>query len=182
MHQKLGDAYTQRANADEAWREYSHALQLIQEDPQVDRSELLCLYMRLAELSTRWLGWFNTPPDMQQMRSYIDAGLKLRRTAAERRARIISYLPGHVVYPGNENRQPSSRARIAGQALRSGQEALRIAEEVNDTSSLWVTLDALGFIYAAQHKYEEVHRVQHRRKELKSFIKGRDELHDLYDF
>src|SRR6266581_6935663 len=44
MHQKLGDAYAQRANADEAWHEYSHALQLMKEDPQVDRNELLCLY------------------------------------------------------------------------------------------------------------------------------------------
>ena len=182
MHQKLGDAYTQRANADEAWREYSHALQLMQEDPQVDRSELLCLYMRLAELSTRWLGWFNTPPDMQQMRSYIDAGLKLLegQQPSGEHALFLTY---QAMWYTREMKtaSPAQRARIAGQALRSGQEALRIAEEVNDTSSLWVTLDALGFIYGAQHKYEEAHRVQHRRKELESFIKGRDELHDLYD-
>src|SRR5712692_5425070 len=182
MHQKLGDAYTQRANADEAWREYSHALQLMQEDPRVDRSELLCLYMCLAELSTRWLGWFNTPPDMQQMRSYIDAGLKLLEGQQPSREHALFLTYQAMWYTRQlKTASPAQRARIAGEALRSGQEALRIAEEVNDTSSLWVTLDALGFTYGAQHKYEEAHRVQHRRKELESFIKGRDELHDLYD-
>jgi len=77
MHIKLGDAYTQRANADEALHEYSHALQLMKEEPELESNELLCLYMRMAELSTRFSGWFNTCPDMQEVRSYIDAGLKL---------------------------------------------------------------------------------------------------------
>ena len=39
MHEKLGDAYAQRANLDEAWQEYRRALQLIQEAPEGERGE-----------------------------------------------------------------------------------------------------------------------------------------------
>ncbi len=45
---------------------------------------------------------------------------------------------------------------------------------------LWITLDALGFIYERQHAYLEAHKVHHRRQELASHIKGREELYDLY--
>ena len=181
MHEKLGDAYTQRANADEAWHEYSHALQLMKEDPQIDREELLSMYIRLAELSTRWLGMFKTPPDMQEMRSYIDAGLKLLEGQP-----LSGDLASFLTYQANwyirqmKTASREQRAELAEQALRSGQEALRIAEEVNDTNALWITLDALGFIYHAQHKYDEEHRVVHRRQELASMVSNREELHDLY--
>src|SRR5260370_7890370 len=77
MHEKLGDAFAQRANADEAWREYSQALQLMKEDPEVDREALLCLYIRLADLSTRWSGGFKTPPAIQEWRFYLHDGPKL---------------------------------------------------------------------------------------------------------
>ena len=181
MHEKLGDAYAQRANADEAWREYSQALQLMKEDPEVDREALLCLYIRLAELSTRWSGWFKTPPDIQEVRFYIDAGLKLvegQPTSGDR-APFLTY---QAMWYTRQvmTASPDRRAELAEKALQSGHEALRIAEEVNDTSSLWITLDALGFVYDVQHRYGEAHRVQHRRQELASLIKGRDELHDLY--
>jgi len=182
MHEKLGDAFAQRANADEAWHEYSHALQLMKEDPQVDRNGLLCLYTRLAELSTRWLGWFNTPPDMLEMRSYIDAGLNLLEGQPPS-GDLAAFFTYQAMWYTRQMKSASAdrRTELAEQALRSGQEALRIAEEANDTSALWITLDALGFIYCAQRHYDEEHRIQHRRKELESYIKGRDELHDLYD-
>ena len=181
MHNKLGDAYTQRANADEAWHEYSHAHQLIKEDPQIDREELLCLYIRLAELSTRWLGMFKTPPDMQEMRSYIDAGLKLLEGQPPS-GDLASFLTYQAMWYIRQMKTASTdrRAELAEQALKSGQEALRIAEEVNDTGALWITLDALGFIYSVQHKFEEAHSAHHRRQELAPLISGRDELHDLY--
>src|SRR5205085_12177748 len=80
-HEKLGDAYAQRAKLDEAWQEYRGALQLMKEtpegEPEAKNETLLCLYERLAELPARWAGWFNTEPDLQEVRAYIDAGLKL---------------------------------------------------------------------------------------------------------
>ncbi len=181
MHVKLGDAYTQRANADEALHEYSHALELMKDAPEIEGNMLLSLYMRMAELSTRWSGWFTTCPDMQEVRVYIDAGLKLLEghPPSGDHALFLTYQALFYIRQMQETK-PNERAALAEKALQSGHEALRIAEEVNDTSSLWIALDSLGFIYFEQHKYKDAHRLHHRRQELASLIKGRDELYDLY--
>jgi len=181
MHMKLGDAYTQRADADEALHEYSHALQLMKKEPEIESNTLLCLYMSMAELSTRWSGWFTTCPDMQEVRFYIDAGLKLLEghPPSGDHALFLTYQAMLYIRQMKDANQ-IQRAELAEKALQSGHEALRIAEEVNDTSALWVILDALGFIYYEQHKYGDAHRIHHRRQELVSLIKGRDELYDLY--
>jgi predicted ATPase/class 3 adenylate cyclase len=181
MHMKLGDAYWQRANADEALREYSHALELMKEAPEIEGNTLLCLYMRMAELSTRWSGWFNTSPDMQEVRTYIDAGLKLLEGHPPDGDHALFLTYQALLYIRQmQDANPIERAELAQKALQSGHKALSIAEKVNDTGSLWVTLDALGFIFSLQHKYGDAHRIQHRRQELVSSIKGRDELYDLY--
>jgi predicted ATPase/class 3 adenylate cyclase len=181
MHEKLGNAYAQRANADEAWHEYTQALQLMKEEPELESNELLCLYMRMAELSTRWSGWFNTCPDMEKVRSYIDAGLKLIEGHPPNGDHALFLTYQAMLYIRQmKQASPDQRTELAEKALQSGHDALWIAEEVNDTSSLWITLDSLGYIYSVQHKYEEAHRIQHRRQELVSLIKGRDELYDLY--
>ncbi|HXZ05367.1 MAG TPA: AAA family ATPase, partial [Ktedonobacteraceae bacterium] len=181
MHIKLGDAYTQRANADEALHEYSHALQLIKEAPDIEGNTLLCLYMRMAELSTRWSGWFNKYPDMREVRVYIDAGLKLLKGSPPNGDHALFLTYKALMYIRQmQDANPIHRIELAEKALHSGHEALLIAEEVDDTSSLWTTLDALGFIYFEQHKYGDAHRLYHRRQELVSLIKGRDELYDLY--
>jgi predicted ATPase/class 3 adenylate cyclase len=181
MHQKLGLAYMQRANADDAWKEYIQALKLMKEQPELARGDLLCLYLQIAELSTRWLGWFDTWLDMQEVRAYIDEGLRLVEDGppgaelalfhtylAMWYVRQIKYVP------------PDQRTELAEHALSSGQEALRIAELVNDTGALWVALDALGFAYDKQHRYSEAHAIQHRRQTLQDMIQGREELYDLY--
>lgn len=219
MHDKLGDAYAQRANLDEAWEEYRQALQLIREAPESEMEEpaaknetLLCLYERLAELPTRWGGWWNAEPDLEEVRSYIDAGLKLLEDhhadfseaqssvsqSPETTANVpvssigkidvnrdrVAFLTYQALWYLRQMDQPeigsTERAALAEQALRSGNEAMNIAEEKNDAISLWIALDALGFIYLRLHKYHESHSVQHRRLELVSAISSREELHDLY--
>ena len=167
MHEKLGDAYTQRANADEALHEYSHALQLMKEEPELESNELLCLYLRMAELSTRWSGWFSICPDTEEVRSYIDAGLKLLEGHPPNgdHALVLTYQAMLYIRQMKEA-SLDQRAELAEKALKSGHDALWIAEEVNDMNSLWITLDALGYIYSVQHKYEEAHRIQHRRQAL----------------
>ncbi len=182
MHQKLGDAYTQRADADEAWHEYLHALKLMKDQPEVAPKDLLCLYTRIAELATRWLGWFTNWLDMQEVRGYIDEGLKLvegQPPSAEQSAFFAYQALWYV-------RQikyvlPHQRAELAEQGLQSALEGLRIAEEIDDTDALWLALDSLGFIYQAQHKYSEAHATQHRRQTLQELIHGREELYDLYN-
>lgn len=181
MHLKLGHAYIQRANADEAWREYLQALTLLKAQDSVDHADLLKLYMNLAELATRWLGWFNTWLDMDEVRSFIDEGLRLlagQPPSAEQAAFLIYqaewYIRQMKFVPSEQ------RADLAEHALQSGLEGLSIAEAVNDTDATWLALDALGFIYDKQHNYREGHTIQHRRQTLQAMIHGREELFDLY--
>ncbi len=184
MHRKLGDAYTQRANFDEAWQEYRQALQLVKADEsEMESPDLSSLYDRLAELGARWLHLFNTLPDMQEVRSYICAGLKLleaQQTSAEYAA-FLTYQAIWYMRQVELRIVPSSqRAELAEQALQSGKEALRIAKELNDTYSLWISLDALVFIHFERRQFQEAHEVQQHRLELTTKINNRGELHDFY--
>ncbi len=217
MHQKLGDAYAQRTNADEAWHEYTHALDLILAGPDMSKQDLLayytthehtgtksaslkvlssetvakgnpdtannllCLYARMAELATRWLGWFKRLPEIEVVHVYIEAGLKLLEGQPPG-GNHAAFLTFQALWYIRQLKSASSQQRpeISEHALESIHEALRIAEEAEDTTALWITLDALAFIYEHQHKYNDVHEAQHRRQQLASRIEGREELHDLY--
>ena len=182
MHEKLGNAYTQRANLDEAWQEYRQALQLFTSEPHEDNEALLCLYERLAELGSRWIGLFTFNPDMQEVRTYIDDGLKMLagQESSGTYAAFLTYLAFWYVLSQLRSENPQERAEFARLALQNGQEARRIAEQTQDTYSLWLTLDALGFIFRKQHKYIEAHETQHYRLNMVDSMKVREELFDLY--
>ncbi len=182
MRGNLGDAYMQRVSANEAWQEYRHALRLLQESPQVDRTMLLHLYDRLSELGARWLGAFTTMPDMQEVRAYIDAGLKLLEGEPEN-ADLAAFLTYRAFwYIQMYTLDVPERSEFAELALQSALEAQRIAEAIQHASVEWITLDALGFIYLEQRKYQDAHRIAHRRLQLVGQIpdQHREELSDLY--
>jgi class 3 adenylate cyclase/tetratricopeptide (TPR) repeat protein len=182
MHQKVGHAYLQRANADEAWNEYLLALQLMQQVPDISRQDLLCIYLSLAELPTRWLGWFTLWLDMEEVRSYIDQGLRLvaDQPPSSEKSSFLTFQALWYIRQIKYTPVADERAEMAAYALQSALEARRIAEEINEPAALWIALDALGFIYDKQHKYSEGHITQHEREQLREMIHGREELYDLY--
>ena len=182
MHQKLGHAYTQRGNLDDAWQEYRRALQLVITEPGGESDLLIYLYNHLSELGSRWIELFSSNPDMQEVRTYIDAGLKLLegRPVSGQHAAFLTYQAFWYVFQQLQSADTQQRAEFAELALQSGQEAQRIAEELNDPRALWLTLDALGYIYHRLHKYHEAHKAQHYRLTLADQIKSREELYDLY--
>jgi class 3 adenylate cyclase/tetratricopeptide (TPR) repeat protein len=182
MHEKLGGAFTQRGNLDEAWQAYRRALQLVMSAPQAERDRLLHLYNHLSELGTRWLGLFNTRPDVQEVRTCIDEGLKLLegQPISGQNAGFLTYQAFWYACKQKESFDTQERAEFADLALQSGNEALRIAEELHDIGALWLTLDALSYIYSKQHKYDDAHKLQHYRQKFADQVKSRVELHDLY--
>ncbi|TMB92224.1 MAG: zinc-ribbon domain-containing protein [Chloroflexi bacterium] len=182
MHEKLGHAYTQRGNLDDAWQEYRRALQLLQAEPGVESDRLIYLYNHLSELGSRWIELFSSNPDMQEVRTYIDAGQKLLegRSVSGQHAAFLTYQAFWYVFQQLQSADTQQRTEFAELALQSGQEAQRIAEELNDSRALWHTLDALGYIYHRQQKYHEAHKAQHYRLTLADQIKSREELFDLY--
>ncbi len=182
MHERLGAAFTQRGNLDEAWQAYRRALQLVMSEPQTESERLLHLYNHLSELGTRWLGLFLTDPDLQEVRTYINEGLKLLEgePISGQNAEFLTYQAFWYVRNQWRSSDKQERAQFADLALQSGNEALRIAEELHDVCAIWLTLDALAYIYSKQHKYDEAHKLQHYRQTYADQIKSRQEQHDLY--
>ena len=182
MHEKLGHAYSQRGTLDEAWQEYRQALQLVKTQPDITNVRLLPLYNHLAELGARWLSMFNANPDMQEVRGYIDAGLELleRETLNGRHAEFLTYQAFWYVDMQLLSTHTQDRTKFAELALQSGNDARQIAEVLDDTHAMWITLDALAFIYRKQQKHREAHQIQHDRLKLEKTIQNREELFDLY--
>jgi len=182
MYIKLGDAYTQRINPDEAWQEYRKALLMVKEEKVVlDNQELSILYERLASLAIRWFHLFNINPDFLEVRTYIDAGLRLSESQPTSRDHVafLTYLASWYILQ-LETATYEQKTELVEQALACGNEALGFAEQLNNADLLSLVLDALSFIYAVYHKYGETHALQHRRETLASQLTAREELHDLY--
>ncbi|GAC1401147.1 MAG: hypothetical protein NVSMB49_14920 [Ktedonobacteraceae bacterium] len=182
MQEKLGDAYSQRGAQDEAWQAYRKALRLATgEGVDSETVDMLYLYERLAELATRWLGGFDTPPNAQEIQSYIDAGLQLLDGKALNTERVAFLTYQAFWYIRQlEATTYAQKAELAEQALASGHEALRLAEQLNNPSALSLALDAVGFIYIEYHKYNEALQIQRRRQQLEEKLTDREELYDLY--
>lgn len=179
---KLGDAYAQRSSLDEAWQHYRRALRLITETGMTeDGAYLLVLYERLSLLATRWLSDFENPPDMQEIRDYINAGLDLLKgqpTSQE----LIAFLTYQALWYIRqlENVTGEQKAELVEQAIASGHEALCRAEELGNARTLSLVLDAMGFVYERHHQYHEALELQQRRQTLENLLTDREELHDLY--
>ena len=182
MYEKLGDAYSQRGALEEAWQAYRKALRFATgEGVDPEKVDVLYLYERLAELATRWLGGFDNPPDAQESRNYIDAGLKLLDGKALNTERVAFLTYQAFWYIRQlETTTYAQKAELAEQALASGHEALRLAEQLNNPSALSLALDAVGFIYTEYHKYNEAQQIQRRRQQLEEKLTDREELYDLY--
>jgi len=151
-------------------------LQLLLAEPQVEINLLLMLYHHLSELGTRWHGLFNTHPDLQEIRTYIDAGLKLLegRPLSGQHVEFLTYEAFWYVMKQKLAVDTQQRAEYANLALKSGNEAQHIVEDLNDTNARWITLDALAYIYGTQHKYHESHLAQHQRLLLADQIQSRE--------
>lgn len=183
MHERLGDAYFQRWELEEAWQEYYKAFKLAtgENAPSLTNAEQINLYDRLTELTTRWVGSFKSRPHIQEIRSYIDAGLRLTadNPVSSERVAFLTYQAFWYIRQ-LETATSTQKAAWAEQALSSGHEALQLAEQLDNAYALSVTLDALGVIYTQYHKYKDAHAIQHRRLQLENRLTDREELYDLY--
>ncbi|MBE3560705.1 MAG: AAA family ATPase [Ktedonobacteraceae bacterium] len=182
MFMKLGDAYVQRGNMEAALREYRQALHLAQQERSLltDR-ELLTLYERMAAPATRWLAHFDNTPDPQEIRAYIDAGLQLleKDEVSSERVSFLTYQALWYIRQ-MESTTPAERAKLIEQAISNSQQALRLAEQLDDPSTLSLALDAASFTASAHHHYNEAHTFQHRRQRLVDRLIDREEIYDLY--
>src|SRR5258708_1263303 len=137
--------------------------------------------MHITELATRWLGWFHTWLEAEDVRGYLDAGLQLvaGQPPGSEQSALLMYEA--MWYIRQTHYVPlAERSELAARAVASAEEGLRIAEIVNDPCAIWVALDILGFVYDKLHRYREAHATQHRRQTLQQYIHSREEIYDLY--
>jgi tetratricopeptide (TPR) repeat protein len=118
---------------------------------------------------------------MQEVQPYIDAGLQLLagKPLCYEQVAFLNYRAFWYIRQ-LETTSDNQKIAFVEQALARGREALCLAEELNDPATLSLTLDAMSFIYSRTHKYEEAHRLQHRRQLLEKQLTDREELYDLY--
>jgi predicted ATPase/class 3 adenylate cyclase len=182
MHIKLGDAHAQRSNLDEAYQEYRRALQMMTEEKvSLNKQEALELYERLASLATRWSGFFHTTPDPQEIRAYIEAGLRASENEPTSRNHV-AFLTYQAFWHIRqlETTSSSQKIELVEQALAYGNKALGFAEQLNNAELLSLVLDALSFINCVCHQYGAAHALLHRREKLADQLTAREELCDLY--
>ncbi|GCF09676.1 hypothetical protein KDI_32400 [Dictyobacter arantiisoli] len=183
MLYKIGEAHAQRGNLDSAWLQFRRALQLVlPATPQTDKFYLLKIYNQLSLLATRSLALFDSPPDPQEIQSYVNAGLALLEDmpASREHVSFLTYLVFWFITQLDEA-PVEQKNMLAEQGLQKGEQALRMAEELGDPIILSLTLDAMGFIYAQYYRrYRKAREILNRRLQLEHLITNREELYDLY--
>lgn len=183
MQIRLGDAYAQRHSEKEALHAYREALRLAQEEQfSVEPAQLIMLYERLAMRATRWMASFSNDPSAQEIRSYIDAGLQLlnENEISRERAAFLTYLALWYLRNFDSSTDAAFKKVQIEQGLASAQQALAMAEQLNDPNMLSLALDAVGFLYSKLHTYHKVEALQHRRLLLEHQLTDRHELFDIY--
>ena len=191
MLEKLANVYVQRGNMDEAWQQYRSALRLFttrdttqetgEASQENENAYRLRLYEKLALISTRWETHFDTPADNQEVRTYIDTSLRLLQDKPFSREKV-AFLTYRALWDIRQFAvvSPEDKADLAEQALKSGQEALILAEKLDNPQTLSIALDAMSFIYEQQRQYLQAREMHQRRQKLESLLTDRDELYDLY--
>ncbi|HTI14318.1 MAG TPA: adenylate/guanylate cyclase domain-containing protein [Dictyobacter sp.] len=183
IEEKIGDAYTQRGEQDDAWQHYQKALRTAEASQDTpEEGQLLKLYDKLSLLATRWLLRFNTPPEIQEVRNYIDAGLRIL-AGLEMSSMHVAFLTYQAFWYIRqlETAPNKQKADLAKQALESGKQALTSAETLNNPRMLSLALDAMGFIYLQYHQYHKSLELQSRRLQIENFFRtDREEIYDLY--
>jgi class 3 adenylate cyclase len=158
LHYHVGDA---------AWRAYSDALAEISEDhPAFPR-----LAAKAAVFGSRWIGTMAELPDVEEVRSMIDAGLRAARAGSPERVLLLvdrGFLTVQRDPPRDETADTAAR------------EALEAAEELGDADLLSAALDLVQGQLMEQGRYGEKYRSALRRIELVPRLNDIKEIGDSH--
>jgi class 3 adenylate cyclase len=202
LYMRRADARWMALRADDAWDDYRTALDLwiayatpvglgesvtSQEgEPETPRSlptdwcaRGFRLYRQLVELPTRFGSYFKQVPPHEDLRTYLDAGLRL----AESQGRCDTYeyaelLTAKAFFWLSWPEQRGERELL--DALRSAREAVRISEAAGEPRSASAALDALGNIQGVTTDLRGYLESQTRRLKWAPRIDDVSELVDIY--
>lgn len=198
---KRGDARWAALRADEAWADYRTALQLWAgyEAPQGESGENAAsksasngqahldwltqgmrLYRLLVALPTRYSPYFQQAPTHEELKSYLDRGLKLADAAGcHDTAEYAALLTATSFFWMSAAEHRGERELM--EALRSAREAVRITEALgDDPRGASEALDALGNLLAITTDLRGFLETMTRRLQWAQQIDDPNELVDIH--
>jgi predicted ATPase/class 3 adenylate cyclase len=198
---KRGDARWAALRADEAWADYRTALELWAgyEMPQGELGENadsgsartgqahrdwltqgMRLYRLLVALPTRYSPYFQQAPTHEELKSYLDRGLKLADAAGCRdTAEYAALLTATSFFWMSAAEQRGERELM--EALRSAREAVRITDALgDDPRGASEALDALGNLLAITTDLRGFLETMTRRLQWAQQIDDPNELVDIH--
>ncbi len=194
LYRKRGDARALQTDGDGAWKDYRAALQLwLQDDqgharppdvlaslPPEERAVGMQLYRRLVLLPARFASWFRQPPPYEELRRYLEAGLRLAEESGDTYSLARAALLTAKTFFWWSWPQGRDRAQIAD-ALESAEEAATIAERLDAPRSASEALDALGNMQATIADLKGYLRSQRRRLFWARRIDDPNEMVDIHN-
>lgn len=200
LYTKRGDARWFALRADEAWADYRIALELWAgyEIPQATTGNAtdsppanngttysdwmtqgMRLYRLLVALPTRYTGYFQQLPTHEELKSYLDRGLKLADAAGcNDTAEYAALLTATSFFWMHAAEQRGERELM--EALRSARAAVRITESLGDPRGASEALDALGNLLAITTDLRGFLETMTRRLQWAQQIDDPNELVDIH--
>lgn len=204
LYTKRGDAHWFALRADEAWTDYRNALELwagyeippaspaattqggttpSQAEPESPHINWLMqgmrLYRLLVALPTRYAAYFQQIPPYEEMKGYLDRGLKLADAAGcHDTAEYAALLTASSFFWLFYAEQRGERELL--EALRSAREAVRITEALGEPRGASEALDALGNMQAITTDLRGLLETMTRRLHWAQHIDDPNELVDIH--
>jgi class 3 adenylate cyclase/tetratricopeptide (TPR) repeat protein len=181
-----GDARGLRSDGDGAFADYRAALQLWQLAPLAEtdmaveeRVTGMRLYRRLVTLPARYASWFRQLPPHEELRGYLQAGLRLAEEAHDTDSLDLAALLTAKSFFWWSWPQERGQDQIRD-ALTSAEEAVAIAERADAPREASEALDALGNMQAVLTNLRGLLASQTRRLFWAQRIDNRGELVDIH--
>jgi class 3 adenylate cyclase len=200
LYTKRADARWFALRADEAWADYRTALELWTEyempcPPPSGAGEAdaasataarldwltqgMRLYRVLVALPTRYSGYFQHVPSHDELKSYLDRGLKLADAAGYRDTADYAALLTATSFFWMYAAEQRGERELLG-ALRSAREAVRITEALGEPRGASEALDALGNLLAITTDLRGYLETMTRRLQWAQNIDEPNELVDIH--
>jgi class 3 adenylate cyclase/tetratricopeptide (TPR) repeat protein len=168
-----GDFYAATGQGDRAWRSYKEALSILEQSESDDPWLFARIAGKATIIPTRWLGSLrDDPPDLREIEELIERGLSAAGAEDSRERGLL--LSSRAFLRGMGYVEPDDEGR------RAAEEAVSIAERLDDPDLLSTALDAYGGLLLPEARYGDMIAIDSRRIALVSSLGRSVEIGDAY--
>jgi class 3 adenylate cyclase len=157
----LGDLFALTSRGDGAWKAYGDAIAELEHNPPLNLYGLGRLAAAAVTAFARRYPTFLEPPTPEQVRALIETGLDaVGKGDSPERVQLLAARSDVKL------KIRASDARENEEARRAGEEAIAIAERLDDADLISLAIDATNTNNQQEERYGEVYRNNLRRLEL----------------